>query len=97
MQDDAVVVGVLVVVGVPVGRLQVQLDVAGYGCGPLGGDDRVVEVRPRSVVGSAGVHHPKPRAVLGDQVLREGIGPTPQVDEGALRGSPASLSRPDSG
>lgn len=49
VENNAVVIGVCVVVmAVPVGGVQVQLDVADYLIAVLGDDNGVVKVRPRA-------------------------------------------------
>ena len=49
VKNNTVVVGVcIVVMAVPVGRVQMQLDIAGYLVAVLGDDNSVVKVRPRA-------------------------------------------------
>ena len=66
VEHDAVVVGVAVVaVVVPVGGVQVELNVADYEAAVLGSDDGVQKVGTSSGAGPAGIEHPEASAVLG--------------------------------
>ena len=66
MEDHTVVARVAVVaMPVPVGRVEVEFDVAGYEAAMFRFEDGVVEVRPRQGIGSAGENYAEADAVLG--------------------------------
>ena len=54
-------------VPVPVGRVEVKLDVPAQNLVGLVRDDRVVKVGACAVIGSAGVDHPKAPPILGHE------------------------------
>jgi hypothetical protein len=86
MQDHTIVVGVYVVaVAVPIGGVDVKLDVTGQKLSRLGRDHAVAEVRPGPATGPSRIDDPQGRAILGVQPSREDRRILPQDREGPLR------------